>query len=324
MRLLFMGTPRFAVPPLEALVKSGFDVAAVVTQPDRPVGRGLEIRPSAVKALALREGIAVLQPPSLRAPDAVNLLRAVHPDLIVVVAFGQILRRAVLDIPRLGCVNVHPSLLPKLRGASPIQAAIREGLPETGVSIMLMDERMDAGPILAQVTAVISDDDTTASLGERLSRLGADLLVDTIPAWEAGRVAPRAQDENAATYCRPLVAADATVDWSLPAAEIARICRAQTPWPGCRTFWGTRQVRLLALGARPDWTGPEAPGTVLALPSPTGRQPEVAIATGGGAIVVRQLQLAGKRPLPSDEFVRGQPHFVGARLTEASGGSPAS
>lgn len=324
MRLLFMGTPRFAVPPLEALIARGFDVVAVVTQPDRPVGRGLGVRPSAVKEVALREGIDVLQPPSLRAPGAVNLLRGVRPDLIVVVAFGQILRRAVLDLPPLGCVNVHPSLLPKLRGASPIQAAIREGLSETGVSIMLMDERMDAGPILAQVTAPIFDDDTAATLGDRLSRLGADLLVDTIPRWEAGFIVPRPQDERDASYCRPLQSRDATIDWGRPADEIARICRAQTPWPGCQSFWGTRQVRFLSLEARPDWSGAEAPGTVVALPPKTGRQPDLAVATGQGAVVIHRLQLAGKRSLSADEFIRGQPRLIGARLANAAGAPSSS
>ena len=323
MRLVFMGTPRFAVPSLEALVARGFDVVAVVTQPDRPVGRGRAVRPSAIKEVALREGIDVFQPPSLRSPDKIALLRATRPDLIVVVAFGQILRRAVLDLPPLGCINLHPSLLPKLRGASPIQAAIREGLAETGVSIMLMDERMDAGPILAQVTAPIFEDDTAATLGDRLARLGADLLVDTVPRWEAGDIVPRPQDESDASYCRPLESRDAVVDWRLPAEEIARICRAQTPWPGCQTFWGDRQVRLLTMEARPVWTGAAPPGTVVVLPSDSSRRPEVAVVAGRGAVVIRQLQLSGKRSLAADEFVRGQPRFIGARLTTtASGPTP--
>jgi len=319
-----MGTPQFAVPSLEALVARGFDVVAVVTQPDRPVGRGREVRPSAIKGVALGAGIDVLQPPSLRAPDKFELLRAVQPDLIVVVAFGQILRRAVLDLPPLGCVNLHPSLLPKLRGASPIQAAIREGLSETGVSIMLMDERMDAGPILAQVTAPIFEDDTTATLGDRLARLGADLLVDTVPRWVAGNIVPRPQDESEASYCRPLQSRDALVDWRLPAEEIARICRAQTPWPGCQSFWGERQVRLLALEARPGWLGAEPPGTVVVLPSDSRRRSEVAVAAGRGAVVIRQLQLPGKRPLSADEFIRGQPRFIGARLASTASGTTTS
>lgn len=316
MRLVFMGTPEFAVPSLEALIARGFDVAAVVTQPDRPAGRGGAVRPSPVKEVAVREGIDVLQPPSLRPPDKVALLRAIQPDLIVVVAFGQILRRAILDLPPLGCLNVHPSLLPKLRGASPIQTAIRQGLTETGVSVMLMDERMDAGPILAQVSAPIFSDDTAATLGDRLARLGADLLVDTIPRWQAGAITPRVQDDADATYCRPLRAADATIDWTLPASEIARICRAQTPWPGCQSSWGDRQVRFLSIEARPEWSGPEASGTVMLLAGSTPRRPILAVASGRGAVVIHELQLAGKRPLTAEEFLRGQPRFIGSRLEQ--------
>ncbi len=317
MRLIFFGTPEFAVPSLHALIGRGFEIVAVVTQPDRPVGRGRATRPPPVKEAATRAGIPVLQPPSLRTPDAVATLRAIRPDLIVVVAFGQILRRAILDLPPLGCLNVHPSLLPKLRGAAPIQAAIREGFRETGVTIMLMNEQMDAGPILAQVTAPIFADDTAATLGDRLARLGAELLVDTIPRWAAGAIVPREQDEREATYCRPLTAADAIVDWTQSADLIARICRAQTPWPGCRSYWDGRSIRLLALEPYPSWAGPEPPGTVIRLPESSPRQPILAIATGAGAVIVRELQLAGKRPLSADEFLRGQPTFIGARLGPA-------
>lgn len=324
MKIVFMGSPEFAVPSLEALVRHGFNVVAVVTQPDRPVGRGQMLRPPPVKEAAKRLGLTVLQPPSLRESSALALLRAVAPDLIVVVAFGQILRRSILDLPGLGCINVHPSLLPKLRGASPIQAAIREGLAETGVTIMLMNERMDAGPILAQVTAPIFPDDTAATLSDRLARLGAELLVDTIPRWQAGLMTPREQDESEATYCRPLTKDDALIDWSQPAEVIERICRAQTPWPGCQSYWGDRLVRFLSLGVQPEWTGPEPPGTVILLPGSTPREPRLGVATGRGAVVVRMLQLAGKKPLPAAEFLRGQPDFIGARLqrTTASASHP--
>lgn len=314
MRIVFMGTPEFAVPSLRALLERGFDIAAVVTQPDRPIGRGRAVRATPVKEFALQAGLTVLQPPSLRDAAALNLLHSIQPELIVVVAFGQILRRAVLDLPPLGCLNLHPSLLPKLRGASPIQAAIRAGLDATGITVMLMNEKMDAGPILSQVSAPIFADDTSATLGERLAELGAELLVETIPRWQSGAITPRAQDDAEATYCRPLRAEDALIDWSLPAEEIARICRAQTPWPGCTSSWGDRQIRFLALEPRPDWTGPEAPGTIVLLPGPRPRHPLLAVATGHGAVVAHQLQLAGKRPLTAEEFVRGQPGIVGAVL----------
>jgi methionyl-tRNA formyltransferase len=309
-----MGTPWFAVPSLTALVERGLELAAVVTQPDRPVGRHGSPQPSSVKQAAERLGLPVLQPRTLRAPDAVAALRAVAPDVIVVVAFGQILRPAVLGLPPLGCVNVHASLLPELRGAAPIQAAIREGLDRTGVTVMLMNERMDEGPILAQVSAPIFPDDTAATLGDRLARLGADLLVDTLPRWQAGEIAPRAQSAAAATYSRPLRKEDAEIDWSQPAEQIARTCRAYTPWPGCQTTWEGRQLRLLAVTPRPDWTGPAAPGTVVLLPSTDGGPAELAVATGRGALRLDQVQMAGKRPLLAAEFQRGQPRFVGARL----------
>jgi methionyl-tRNA formyltransferase len=267
-----------------------------------------------VKQTATRLGLAVLQPPSLRKPESLATLRAIAPDVIVVVAYGQILRRGVLDLPRLGCLNVHPSLLPHLRGAAPIQAAIREGLDETGVTIMLMDERMDAGPILVQVGAPILPDDTGLTLGSRLARLGAELLVNALSAWQAGTIVPRPQDDAAATYCRPLRKEDANLDWSESAVTLARTCRAYTPWPGCQSFWQGRQVRFLTVETRPDWRGPDPPGTVVTIPSGS-RQPLLAVATGQGALVVHQLQLAGKRPLPADAFLRGTPSFVGSRLS---------
>lgn len=321
MHVVFMGTPEFAVPSLEALVDRGFEVAAVVTQPDRPAGRHGAPRPPPVKTAAARLGLTVLQPPTLRKPEAVAAVREIQPDLIVVAAYGQILRPRVLDLPPLGCLNVHPSLLPQLRGASPIQSAIREGLTETGVSIMLMDERMDAGPVLSQVTAPIFLEDTGETLGDRLARLGAELLVDTIPRWQNGEIAPREQVEALATYCRPLLKTDADLDWNEPAAVLARTCRAYTPWPGCQGYWDGRQVRFLRVEARPDWSGSEPPGTVILYQGERSGEPTLAVATGRGALIVRELQLAGKKPLGPAEFLRGQPGFVGARLTrpEAAG-----
>jgi methionyl-tRNA formyltransferase len=309
MRVIFMGTPAFAVPSLEALLERGFDVAAVVTQPDRRVGRGGLMSSPPVKEAALRAGLTVLQPPTLRKADAVASLRELAPDVIVVVAFGQILRPTVLDLPPLGCINLHPSLLPKWRGASPIQAAIRAGETTTGISIMRMDERMDAGPILAQVKTEVYEDDTAATLGDRLARLGAVVLVDTLSRLATGTIEPIPQDETVATYCQPLKKEDADVDWSRSAEEIARACRAQTPWPGCQGYWRGRQVRLFGLSPRPDWRGTDRPGTIVPLP-----ESRVGIATGRGAVEVHQLQLAGRKPLESAEFLRGQPGFVGAVL----------
>jgi methionyl-tRNA formyltransferase len=319
MRLVFMGTPAFAVPSLEALVDRGFPVAAVITQPDRPAGRAGAPRPPPVKAAAARLGLEVLQPETLRSPEALAALRAIAPDLIVIVAYGQILRRAVLDLPPLGCLNVHASLLPKLRGAAPIQAAIREGFAETGVTIMRVTPPLDAGPILAQAATPIRPDDTAATLGDRLAHLGAELLVDTIPRWQRGEIQPREQDETQATYSRPLRKEDGDLDWSEPAEALARACRAYTPWPGCYSSWDGRQVRFLEVAPRPEWSGPEPPGTVVELPRVEPGHPTEGVATGKGALVVRRLQLAGKRPLSIEDFLRGQPRFVGARLSKAAG-----
>lgn len=304
-----MGTPAFAVPSLEALIERGFEVAAVVTQPDRRIGRGNLLSAPPVKETAVRAGIRVLQPATLRNAETVATLRALAPDVIVVVAFGQLLRPAVLRLARLGCVNVHPSLLPHWRGASPIQAAISAGESVTGISIMLLDERMDAGPILTQVEAALLPDDTAATLSERLARLGAATLVDTLPRLATGSIQPVAQDEATATYCRPLKKEDADVDWSLSADEIARTCRAHTPWPGCQGYWRGRQVRLLELTPDVSWTGNALPGTIIRLP-----ESRLGIATGAGAVEVGQIQLAGKKPLTPSEFLRGQPGFLGARL----------
>lgn len=315
-----MGTPEFAVPSLNRLVEAGVEVLAVVTQPDRPSGRGGKPTPPPIKVAATRLGLDVLQPPTLRSSEVVARLRSLQPDAIVVAAFGQILRRVVLDLPPLGCVNVHPSLLPKLRGASPIQAAIRDGLVETGVSIMLMDERLDAGPILAQQTAPVLPDDTGATLGERLADVGANLLVETLVRLRRGDVVPRPQDDAAATYCKPLRKDDGDLDWSAPSTVLARACRAYTPWPGCYSYWDGRPVRLLSVEPRSEWTGGAAPGTVLGLSEPGSKAPLLAVATGQGALVVRELQLPGKRPLAAAAFLRGQPGFIGSRLARKPSG----
>ena len=308
MRVLFMGTPAFAVPSLEALLSRGVEVVGVVTQPDRRIGRGSSLGSPAIKEAALGAGLSVLQPATLRQDAVVDSLRALEPDIVVVVAFGQILRRSVLDLPRLGCVNVHPSLLPHWRGASPIQATLRAGESVTGVSIILMDERMDAGPILAQRQTEVLSDDTATTLGDRLARLGADTLIDTLGRWEAGTIEPRFQDESVATYCRPLKKEDADIDWTRPADEIARVCRAQTPWPGCQGYWRGRQVRIFGLTPREE-PGTEPPGTVVLIS--VGR---LAVRTGRGVVELSQLQLPGKRVLESAAFLRGHPDFVGARL----------
>jgi len=306
-KLIFMGTPDFAVPTLKALI-GRYEIVGVVTQPDRQVGRGRKVEAPPVKVLALAHDLPVLQPPSLRRPDAVAELRALLPEVIVVAAFGQILRAEVLDIPPKGCLNVHASLLPRFRGATPIAAAILAGEEKTGVTIMLMDEGMDTGPILSQATCPISPQDTGESLSARLARLGADLLIDTLPRWLAGEIEPRPQDHSQATYSRIIAKEDGLIDWSQSAVEIWRRSRAYHPWPGTYTYWRGNLLKVIRVEALPHWSGEGEPGQVMAL------NEGLAVATGEGALLLSEVQLAGKKALNIEDFARGHRDFVGSVL----------
>ena len=251
MSIIFVGTPPFAVPSLRRLAGAGHEIAAVVTQPDRPAGRHRAPQPPPVKIAAEELGLRVLQPESLREADAVAELRALAPDVIVVVAYGQILRPDVLAIPARGVVNVHPSLLPRWRGASPIPAAILAGDEQTGVTIMLMDAGMDSGPVLSQRALPIDVTDTASSLSERLSLAGGDLLVETLPRWLSGEIGPTPQDGSQATTCPLLRKEDGAIDWSLPASEIWRQVEPTTPGPApIRVSSG----RCCTSGRRGRWT----------------------------------------------------------------------
>ncbi len=306
-----MGTPEFAVPALEALAGArSLDVTGVITQPDRPSGRGRQLMPSPVKQAALERGLPLSQPHSLRTPEAMAQLATWQPDVIVVAAFGQILRQDVLDLPPHGCLNIHASLLPRWRGAAPVAAAILAGDDVTGVTIMRMDAGLDTGPILAQREEPIRPDDTRATLGERLAQMGAELLVETLPAYLAGNLLPRPQPEEGATYARQLRKEDGLLDWSRPADELARRVRAFTPWPGPFTTWRGRRLKVLRSAPLPAWRGETPPGTVIALAD------GVAVATGTGALRLEKVQLAGKRPMDSAIFIRGQRDFVGSRLVK--------
>jgi methionyl-tRNA formyltransferase len=322
LRIVFMGTPEIAVPSLEALVSAGHDVVAAVTQPDRPAGRGRAPVAPAVKIAAIGLGLTVLQPERLRGADIIAELRALRADAIVVAAFGQILLPTVLRMTRLGCLNVHPSMLPALRGASPINWAILQGLTSTGVTIMLLDEGMDTGPILAQVEEPVDARDDAMTLGTRLGMAGAALLIPTLAAWAAGAIAPRAQDPERANYSRILTRADGIVDWSLSVAEIDRRIRAFVPWPGVATQWAGRQIKLTQALPTDDRSD-VAPGTVLGLGPIRGRLtpdgdevsvPALRVSTGDGILAVTQLQMEGRRATSAAEFARGYPAIVGARL----------
>jgi len=306
-RLVFMGTPEFAVPALRALVER-HQVAGVVTQPDRPAGRGRAMAVSPVKAAALALRLQVFQPEALRAPEAIAHLARWQPELIVVAAFGQILRPSVLALPQHGCLNLHASLLPRYRGAAPIPAAILAGEQTAGVTLMQMDEGLDTGPILAQAELPIAADETTGSLTAKLADLGAGLLIEKLPAWLDGALQPRPQDHLQATYCRPLQKADGQLDWGRPAVQLDRQVRACDPWPGAYTAWQGQRLKFLR--TRP-WPARQAAGTagqVVRLEAGVG------VVTGQGLLELLEVQLAGKKPMAGELFALGQRGLIGSRL----------
>ncbi len=305
-RILFMGTPDFAVPTFHALAQSNA-LVGVVTQPDRPAGRGRDVQPPPVKIAALKAGLPVFQPATLRTPEAFEQLQRWEPDLIVVAAFGQILRQNVLDLPHFGCINVHASLLPRWRGAAPIQAAIRAGDAETGITIMRMDAGLDTGPIIAQRAIPIHPRETGETLHNRLAALGGELLLDTLPGYLQGSLQPHPQpdDEARITIARQITKEDGQIRWTDDAAAIDRLVRAFIPWPGTFTYWNERLLKIHA-GAPTD--GRAAPGEVLA------RGDSLAVGTGSGLYVPESLQLAGKKAVSAPEFIRGQPAIIGSRL----------
>ena len=311
-RVLFMGTPDFAVPPLRVLTEqanAGLAVAGVVTRPDKPVGRKQRVVFSPVKQFALEHEIPVYQPGPLRRPEALALLRDLSPDLIVVAAFGQILPSDVLALPLHGCLNVHASLLPRWRGASPINAAILAGDAETGVTIMLMDVGLDTGPALARRATPIGAEETAGELSDRLALLGAELLVETVPRWLAGVITPEPQDESQATTTRLLQKGDGRLDWQRPADELARQVRAYTPWPGAFTTWERRTVKILRARAIPFETD-LPPGACVA----SAGDSSLAVICGEGALALEVIQLEGKRAMLAAEVVRGHPALASARL----------
>lgn len=307
-----MGTPEFAVPSLQALLATQ-NVVGVITQPDRPSGRGRQLKPSPVKVAAQAAGIPVYQPRSLRHEEAAAPLRAWQPDVIVVAAFGQILRQHVLQLPRFGCINVHASLLPRWRGAAPIQHALLAGDAQTGITLMHMDVGLDTGAMYVQEAIPVAPQDTAASLHDRLAELGGAMLRTYLDEIVHGRIPPTPQDDAQATYAPMIRKEDGQIDWTKTAVSIDRLIRAMTPWPGAFTTWRGQPLKILAArfddGFPPDTFPGSRPGTVI------GQQPLVVL-TGAGVLALQKVQLAGKNPVNIADFLRGHPDFIGSTLGE--------
>jgi methionyl-tRNA formyltransferase len=309
-RIVFLGSGPFALPVLEALAKP-FNVVAVVTQPDQPSGRGRHIHRGLVAARTEELNLPLLQPASIRASEVLTTLRALEPDLLLVASYGQILSQAVLNLPTRGALNVHPSLLPRWRGPSPVAAAILAGDTVTGVTVIEMVRRMDAGPIVAQRSMPIAEDDTTESLTTKLAYEGATLLLEVLPDWLRGRISAAPQDESLATYSTLLTKEDGRLDWSRPADELARQIRAYVPWPVAYTFWEGRLLRIFRaqVSMQSGLSFQTPPGHVVAA-GPEG----IHVQTGAGQLLLTEVQLEGRRRMSAAEFVRGHANIAGAQL----------
>jgi methionyl-tRNA formyltransferase len=310
-RVIFMGTPEFAVPCLQALIETQ-QVVGVVTQPDKPAGRGNTLRPPSVKLLAEAAGIPVYQPKSLRKAEAARPLRDWQPDVIIVAAFGQILRPHVLYLPPRGSINVHASLLPRWRGASPIQHAILAGDAETGVTLMQMDEGLDTGPMYVQESLAVGPRETAATLHNRLAALGADMLRQRLDVILEGRLPPIPQDDAAATYAPMIGKESGALDWQRDGAALDRLVRAMTPWPGAFTQWNGEPLKIGRArplsGDMPDGK----PGLVVRAAG------GVAVLAGDGGLLLEEVQLPGKRAMPAEDFARGRPDWIGSVLGAAN------
>lgn len=308
MRIVFMGTPEFAVPSLEALLRSEDQVVGVVSQPDRPKGRGHQLIAPPVRLVAERAGIPVLQPLKIRTPEFLQALSVWQPDLIAVAAYGRILHTPILRLPPMGCVNVHGSLLPKYRGAAPVQWAVINGETKTGITTMLMDEGMDTGPMLLQEKLEISPDDTAGTLAPRLAELGGQLLVGTIAQLKAGTLMPKKQDDGQATLAPILKKEDGLINWTMNATALANRVRGLSPWPGAYTFFGGERWNLWKavsnVGARTD-----KPGTIVAV-----NKQAIVVATGDGLLNIREIQTANSKRMSVGQFLAGHRVITGGQL----------
>lgn len=310
MKMIFMGTSSFARPSLQALVDAGHEVAAVVTQPDKPQGRGQKLAPPPVKELARSLGLPVLQPTKIREEGAIQALRALEPELAVVVAYGQLLPKAVLELPARGCMNLHGSLLPQYRGAAPIAWAILKGEKETGVTTMLIAEAMDSGPVLLQESTPIREEDTAGSLHDRLAEIGARLLVKTVAEFGGGRLLPRPQDHEKATYAPKLQKSDGLIDWGRSCRQIYNQIRGLDPWPGAYTCLKGEVLKIWSARPVEEARGGEA-GEVL-----SEDDLGILVQAGEGALLVRELQPENRRRMRTKEYLAGHPLPPRARFGE--------
>jgi len=324
LRIIYMGTPQFAVPALKALIQGaapgailpeGYEIVTVITRPDKPAGRGREVAFSPVKQTALEYGLPVWQPGSFKNAENSDALAAYHADLYIVAAFGQILPQKVLDQPRYGTLNIHASLLPRYRGADPIAETILQGDKETGVSIILLDAGVDTGPVLLQRSIPIAEDETTGSLTVKLADLGAQALLEALPQWIAGKISPEAQDEQKASHTHMLKKEDGEINWELPASVLARQVRAYTPWPSSYTHWHGKLLKIIKAQARAIEPGAAVPVGTVSTREEAGHK-VLAIVTGSGLLLVKQLQLEGKKAMSAEEFLRGYPQIVGQVLNK--------
>ncbi len=312
MRIIFMGTPDFAVPALKALADGGHDIAAAVTQPDRPKGRGKAVTMSPVKEEAQRLGIPVLQPKKASDSDFIEAVRQIDPDAIVVAAFGQILPKAVLEIPKYGCINIHGSLLPKYRGAAPIQWAVINGEKTTGLSTMLMDEGLDTGDILETREIAIDDRETSGSLFDKLGAMSGELICSTLDGLVKGSITPVSQDDTQSSYAARLDKEAGEINWNNDAASIERLVRGLNPWPSAYTHLGGKTLKIWDADVVPEGDTALAPGTVKV----SGNGLEVT--TGGGTLIIKELQLEGKKRMDTASFLRGYHIEDGTVLTNTS------
>ncbi len=310
MRVIFMGTPDFAVGTLQALLKSEHEVVAVVTQPDKPKGRGKAMQFTPVKEVAVEAGIPVLQPKKVREESVVEELRTYAPDVIVVVAFGQLIPKSILEMPKYGCVNVHASLLPKYRGAAPIQWAVIDGEEKSGVTTMQMDEGLDTGDMLLTEEVVLDPEETGGSLFDKLSQVGAQLLLKTLKALEEGTVTPRKQPEESTTaYAAMLNKKMGEIDWNQSAMQIERLVRGLNPWPSAYTHLNGKTLKIWKAVVQPSEGQTTEPGTVILMD-----KKHFGVQTGDGMLEILELQLEGKKRMEADAFLRGYQLEDGTKL----------